>query len=72
MCRKTGRLKEKTKTLAHGVTEDEALQALYQLKQELKHGSPKADPGRRTTVADFAEQWLEAKAARVRPSVATN
>lgn len=73
ICGRTGKLKEATRTLPAGAAEEEALTALVALKQELRAGVEAAPkPGKRLCVSDYAEQWLERKAARVRPSVARN
>jgi len=68
-------LKEVRKTLEHGLTEDQALMTLLQLKVELREGdshqlAKQTKQTKKITVAGYAEQWLEAKAQRVRPAVA--
>ena len=72
VCQRTGKMKETTKTLEQDVDEDDALIALRNLKRDLRLGTPVPGAVRRITVADYAEQWLEAKARRVRPAVAGN
>ena len=70
VCQRTGKLKEATKTLEKATTEGKALTVLASLKAELRQGEATAKTGKRLTVADYAEQWLEARAASVRPAVA--
>lgn len=55
----------------HGASEEEALAALLAIKRELRHGR-RERPKRKLSVNDYGEQWLERKARRVRPSVASN
>ncbi len=73
-CERTGKLREATRTLEPGVRETEALAVLYQMKIELKQGGAEeaAAPTSVPSVTDYAEQWLERKARRIRPSVAVN
>ena len=71
---RTGKRKEATRTLGPDASEEEAMAEFYRMKAELLKGKAAvaAETGKRLTVTDYAEQWLEAKAARVRPSVILN
>lgn len=68
-CPRTGKMIERQATLQHGAQEWEALRELERLKADLRGGevSPKV---KRLTVRGYAERWLEAKAARLKPSTA--
>lgn len=58
------------RTMPHGTTLGQAIDARAELKTEVLAN---AGPGRvtaRSTVADYVERWIEAKAKRVRPSTA--
>ncbi len=70
LCRQTGKMRDAIRTFHVGVSQEEAVVALAALKQELREGRRVARP--RQSVTDYAEQWLERKAARLGPSVAVH
>jgi len=67
---RTGKLREATKILEPGVRKEAALAVLVKLKTELREERRPQTRVQRTTVSAYAEQWLEAKAKRIRPGVA--
>ena len=67
---RTGKTKHARKIMPHGATLEEALTQQALMKKEIRDGHPKETPKARRCVNDFAEQWIEAKAERIRPSVA--
>jgi integrase len=69
-CERTGKLREATKVFPRDVREEEALAEMVRMKAELRAESRPLSPIRRLSLNDYAERWLEAKAARVRPGVA--
>jgi integrase len=74
VCGRTGKIKEVTKTVGQGASAEEALAILLSMKSSIRRSENDSRPSARRTpsVNDYAEQWLERKAARVRPSVAQN
>ena len=67
---RTGKPKNVRKIMPHGATLEEALTKQILMKKEIRDGHPKDAPEARRCVNDYAEQWIEAKGERIRPSVA--
>ena len=71
VCKRTGKMKEATKTLEKGTTEERALLELAQLRISLREEREERRGPRRQSVNDFVVRWLEVKASRkLKPSVA--
>jgi integrase len=69
-----GRRRDTSVTLPRSATEEAAVATLARLRDTLLRETTetKQETRETPTVADYAERWLEAKAQRVRPSVAAN
>ncbi len=68
-CPRTGKMRERKKTLPHGTSQREALAVLRELNAGLRRAMPTPHHQRRRTVADYAEQWLKTKSKRLKASV---
>ncbi len=66
---RTNKMRQTRKTLAKGATLEEAVTELQRLKTKLREDAQPTSPQKRMCVNDYAEQWTEQKARRVRPHV---
>lgn len=67
---RTGKKREREETLPADMREAEVVAALQVLKVKLAEGAAETPAPSRCSLTDCAEQWLEAKAGRVRASTA--
>jgi len=64
---KTGKIDEKQRTLTSDADLMEAIQVRENLKAEIRGEAPNGEPNVPITVADYAVQWMQRKAKRLKP-----